>query len=109
MQPLYRVSPSAECLYRDKTSKTVVGDRLIVAGHQLLRCGHSSAHTEARAWNVGVSGRYAVHTVKVLVAGCWRLIFQVELIFALKLFLVDVLNKLAVRTRLVGTTMSDLH
>jgi hypothetical protein len=109
MQPLYRGSPSAKCLYRDKTSiKTVAGDRLVVAGHQLLRRSHGSAHAEARTWNVGVSSRY-VCTVEVLVAGCGRLFLEIEVIFALKVFLVEVLDRLTVRTGLVCATMPGLR
>lgn len=108
MQPLYRGSPSAKCLYREKTSiRTAVGDRLVMAGHQLLRCGHSSAHAETRPWNVGVRSGYAVHAVQVLVGRCWRVLFQVEVVFALEVLLVDVLDQLAIRAWLVCATMSD--
>lgn len=110
MQPLYRGSPSAKCLYRDKTSvKTVAGDRLVVAGHQLLRCGHGSAHTEARARDVGVSSRNVVCTVEVVVAGCGRLFFEVKVIFALEVFLIEVLNRLTVRAGLVCATVPGLR
>jgi hypothetical protein len=93
-------------LYRDKTSiKTVIGDRLVVASHQLLRCGHSGVHAETRARNVGVGGRYILYTTEVLVAGCWRLFLKVEFIFALEFFFVEILNRLAVRARLMCATM----
>lgn len=111
MQPLYQGSPSAKCLYRDKTSiKTVAGDHLVVASHQLLRCGHSGAHAETRAGEageVGICSGHAVNAVEILVARCWRFLFEVEIVFALKLFLVDVLDKLAIRARLVRATMSE--
>ena len=108
MQPLYLGSPSAICLYRDKTSiKTADGDRLVVAGHQLLRCGHSSAHSEAVAREVGVSSRNVVQIGKVLVARCRRVLFRVEVILALEVFLVDILNKLSVSTGLVCAAMSN--
>jgi hypothetical protein len=72
MQSLYRVSPSAECLYRDKTSmNAVVDDGLVVARHELLRCGHSSTHSEARARDVRVRSRHVVSTAEVLIAGPW--------------------------------------
>lgn len=110
MQPLYRGSPSAKCLYRDKTFiKTAVGDRLVVAGHQLLRCGHGGAHAEARARDVGVRRGYAVHAVEVLVARRRRVLFQIEVVFALEVLLIDVLDKLAIRAGLVCATMSDLR
>ena len=97
-------------MYRDKTSiKTVIGNGLVVAGHQLLRCGHSGVHAETRARNVGVGSRYILYTAEVFVAGRWRLFLKVEFIFALEFFFVKILNRLAVRTRLVCTTMSDLH
>lgn len=106
-QPLYRGSPSAECLYRDKTSiKTAASDRLVVAGHQLLRCSHGSAHPETVAGKVGVGSGDVVHVRKVLIARCGRVLFQVEVILALEVFLVDVLNKLAVRAGFVCATMS---
>jgi hypothetical protein len=97
-------------LYRDKTSiETVAGDRLVVAGHQLLRCGHGSAHTEARARNVGVSSRHVVCTVEVVVTGCGWLFLKVKVIFALKVFLVEVLDRLTVRTGLVCATVPELR
>lgn len=97
-------------MYRDKTSiKTVAGDRLIVAGHQLLRCGHGSAHTETRAWDVGISSRHAVRAIEVVVTRCWRLFLKVKVIFALEVFLVEVLDRLTVRTGLVCATMPSLR
>lgn len=80
-----------------------------MAGHQLLRCGHGGAHTEARPRDIGVSSGYVVHVVKVLVARGWRLLFKIEVVFALELLLVDVLNKLAVRAGLMCATMPDLR
>ena len=44
---------------------------------------------------------------KVLIARCRRVLFRVEIILALEVFLVDVLNKLAVSTGLVCAAMSN--
>lgn len=48
-------------------------------------------------------------TVEVVVARRGRLFLEVKVIFALKVFLVEVLNRLTVRTGLVCATMSGLR
>ena len=47
--------------------------------------------------------------VEVVVAGCGRLFLEVKVIFALEVFLVEVLNRLTVRAGLVCATVPGLR